>query len=419
MKTLHELLQRKKELEEQRFNLTKAGRIDKVNDILIEFKKVKDEILSLLDNERLNSGSDDSSIIYLSLENSEIALSYPKSNIEAQISMWFFNEGDEFEDGDIIALVETKFGIMLIDVYHDGIIEKILAPEGQNSIKVNSPIAILNTKYNENRTLKLTTDENSYFYFSYLNSDIKAKLSKWLVKEGGKVECYSDIAVIEIEGETFELSSHYDGIIEKIFVQEGEEFVKVNSTIASMSRMDEKLSKTENKDKQDLQDDDPTFLEKIPKVINQTADNISDAYHVAYSKICVDCDFKFIAQDSESAQICTNCGSTSQASKRRVANTGQGILASIGAVIIGSLGVFLGPFAIIAWFISFILGFYGICMWFSFIGFFVLPIYWKICWFLACIISKRGTIINYHLTRNMYLIIILIVFLIFFINQSL
>ena len=174
MKTLHELLQRKKELEEQRFNLTKAGRIDKVNDILIEFKKVKDEILSLLDNERLNSGSDDSSIIYLSLENSEIALSYPKSNIEAQISMWFFNEGDEFEDGDIIALVETKFGIMLIDVYHDGIIEKILAPEGQNSIKVNSPIAILNTKYYENRTLKLTTDENSYFYFSYLNSDIKA-----------------------------------------------------------------------------------------------------------------------------------------------------------------------------------------------------------------------------------------------------
>lgn len=61
MKTLHELLQRKKELEEQRFNLIKAGRIDKVNDILIELKKVKDkaDVIAMNSKRDLTLSGDD------------------------------------------------------------------------------------------------------------------------------------------------------------------------------------------------------------------------------------------------------------------------------------------------------------------------------------------------------------------------
>merc|ERR1711871_650445 len=45
--------------------------------------------------------------------------------------------------GDLIAEIETDKATMEVEAVEDGIIGKILVSEGQESIKVNSPIAIL------------------------------------------------------------------------------------------------------------------------------------------------------------------------------------------------------------------------------------------------------------------------------------
>lgn len=167
------------------------------------------------------------------------------------------------------------------------------------------------------------------------------------------------------------------------------------------------FSLLENKKIDDLETDDSNFLDSIPKTINQTADNINDEFDEAFSNICSDCNYEFPIDADDTAPICTNCGSTRQASKQRVFNTGLGILASLAAALIGWVGLFLGPFAIIAWVISFFLGLLAINFFFSFIGFFVMPIYYKVSWFLACLVTKRGTTSNHFITRYMLLVVLI------------
>ena len=62
---------------------------------------------------------------------------------EGTLSKWLVKEGDKVESGDLIAEIETDKATMEVEAIEDGIIGKILVSEGQESIKVNSPIAIL------------------------------------------------------------------------------------------------------------------------------------------------------------------------------------------------------------------------------------------------------------------------------------
>ena len=163
----------------------------------------------------------------------------------------------------------------------------------------------------------------------------------------------------------------------------------------------------ENEKIDNLEKDNSNFIDTIPKVINKTADTINDELDEAFSNSCSECGYKFPIDSNDTAPICTNCGSTRQASKQRVFNTGLGILASIGAAIIGWIGLFLGPFAFIAWIISFLLALFAINFFFSFIGFFVMPIYFKVSWFFACLFTKRGTTTNHYITRYMLLIVLI------------
>lgn len=62
---------------------------------------------------------------------------------EGTLSKWLVKEGDKVESGDLIAEIETDKATMEVEAIEDGIIGKILVSEGQESIKVNSPIATL------------------------------------------------------------------------------------------------------------------------------------------------------------------------------------------------------------------------------------------------------------------------------------
>ena len=62
---------------------------------------------------------------------------------EGTLAKWLVSEGDKVESGDVIAEIETDKATMEFEAVDDGVIGKILVPEGTAGVKVNTPIAIL------------------------------------------------------------------------------------------------------------------------------------------------------------------------------------------------------------------------------------------------------------------------------------
>ena len=61
---------------------------------------------------------------------------------EGTLSKWLVKEGDEVTSGDLIAEIETDKATMEVEAIDDGIIGKLLVSEGEEGIKVNTPIAV-------------------------------------------------------------------------------------------------------------------------------------------------------------------------------------------------------------------------------------------------------------------------------------
>ena len=64
---------------------------------------------------------------------------------EGTLAKWLVKEGDKVNSGDLIAEIETDKATMEVEAVDEGIIGKLLVLEGQDSIKVNAPIAVLLT----------------------------------------------------------------------------------------------------------------------------------------------------------------------------------------------------------------------------------------------------------------------------------
>ncbi|RMH44562.1 MAG: pyruvate dehydrogenase complex E1 component subunit beta [Alphaproteobacteria bacterium] len=62
---------------------------------------------------------------------------------EGTLAKWLVKEGDHVESGQILAEIETDKATMEFEAVDEGIIGKILVPEGTEGVKVNTPIAIL------------------------------------------------------------------------------------------------------------------------------------------------------------------------------------------------------------------------------------------------------------------------------------
>jgi len=62
---------------------------------------------------------------------------------EGGLTKWLVKEGDLVRSGDVIAEIETDKATMEVEAVDEGIIEKILIPEGAQGVKVNTPIATL------------------------------------------------------------------------------------------------------------------------------------------------------------------------------------------------------------------------------------------------------------------------------------
>jgi pyruvate dehydrogenase E2 component (dihydrolipoamide acetyltransferase) len=62
---------------------------------------------------------------------------------EGTLARWLKHEGDAIRAGDVIAEIETDKATMEVEAVDDGVLGKILVPDGTQNVKVNEPIAVL------------------------------------------------------------------------------------------------------------------------------------------------------------------------------------------------------------------------------------------------------------------------------------
>ena len=62
---------------------------------------------------------------------------------EGTLARWLKKEGDQVRSGDVIAEIETDKATMEVEAVDEGVLGKILVPDGTQGVAVNAPIAVL------------------------------------------------------------------------------------------------------------------------------------------------------------------------------------------------------------------------------------------------------------------------------------
>ena len=74
---------------------------------------------------------------------------------EGTITKWLKVEGDTIFAGDLLAEIETDKATMELEATDEGILGKIIKPEGTESIPVNDPIAVILEEGEDSSTICL------------------------------------------------------------------------------------------------------------------------------------------------------------------------------------------------------------------------------------------------------------------------
>src|SRR5271169_4472262 len=62
---------------------------------------------------------------------------------EGKIARWVKSEGDTVKAGDVLAEIETDKATMEMEAVDEGVLAKIVIPEGTDHVAVNTPIALI------------------------------------------------------------------------------------------------------------------------------------------------------------------------------------------------------------------------------------------------------------------------------------
>lgn len=77
---------------------------------------------------------------------------------EGTLSRWLKQEGESVSSGEVIAEIETDKSTMEVEVIDDGVLGKILVPEGTAAVKVNTVIAVLLEEGEDISAIKVLSD---------------------------------------------------------------------------------------------------------------------------------------------------------------------------------------------------------------------------------------------------------------------
>jgi pyruvate/2-oxoglutarate dehydrogenase complex dihydrolipoamide acyltransferase (E2) component len=80
---------------------------------------------------------------------------------EGNISKWNIKEGDSFTAGDVILEIETDKATMDVEAQDDGVLFKIMQPDGAKGVKVGERIAVLAEEGDDLSSLEVPKDEGA------------------------------------------------------------------------------------------------------------------------------------------------------------------------------------------------------------------------------------------------------------------
>jgi len=89
---------------------------------------------------------------------------------EGTLAKWLVKEGDTVESGDVMAEIETDKATMEFEAVDEGIIGKILVPEGSSGVKVNEIIAILLDDGEDVSNIEVQEPENKQDIIENINT---------------------------------------------------------------------------------------------------------------------------------------------------------------------------------------------------------------------------------------------------------
>jgi len=89
---------------------------------------------------------------------------------EGTLAKWLVKEGDTVESGDVMAEIETDKATMEFEAVDEGIIGKILVPEGSTGVKVNDIIAILLDDGEDVSSIEVQKPENKQDIIETINT---------------------------------------------------------------------------------------------------------------------------------------------------------------------------------------------------------------------------------------------------------
>jgi len=98
---------------------------------------------------------------------------------EGDLTKWLISEGDSVKAGDVIAEIETDKATMEVEAVDEGVVEKLLFKEGDKSISVNSPIALLSDSDSKSETIDPDNNKTK-------NETKNAKLQNNIVRQEDK-----------------------------------------------------------------------------------------------------------------------------------------------------------------------------------------------------------------------------------------
>lgn len=177
------------------------------------------------------------------------------------ISKWNVAEGDSFGAGDSLAVIETDKASMDFEAQDDGVVAKLLVPEGAGELNVGVPIVVTVEEADDVAAFANFTpeadggdaapaaeaapaaaaapatpaDDLPYHIvvgMPALSPTMDAgTISKWNVAEGESFSAGDSIAVIETDKATIDFEAQDDGILAKILSQAGAQEVAVGVPI--------------------------------------------------------------------------------------------------------------------------------------------------------------------------------------------
>ena len=97
---------------------------------------------------------------------------------EGTLAKWLVKEGDTVESGDVMAEIETDKATMEFEAVDEGVIGKIIVPEGSTGIKVNEIIAILLEDGEDTSDIETNDAENKQDVVDIIKNDEKIPVVK-------------------------------------------------------------------------------------------------------------------------------------------------------------------------------------------------------------------------------------------------